>query len=61
MSQNNDIIVRRKLLCADITGVEKSYFLYSDGGTNFRSNDTITIVDVKLSMIALRKKVSLQF
>jgi hypothetical protein len=43
---------------SDIRDYGNSYFLYSDGGTSFRSNETITIVEVKLSRIELKKKVT---
>lgn len=39
--------------------LKKAYFLYSDGGTSLRSKDTITIVEVRLSRIELRKKVTI--
>lgn len=35
-----------------------TYLRYSEGGTNFRNKDTITIVDVKLSSMELRKNVT---
>eukprot|EP01018_Ginkgo_biloba_P039934 Gb_21252 [translate_table: standard] len=34
-----------------------TYFLYSGSGTSFRKRDTMTIVEVRLSNMELRKKV----
>lgn len=36
----------------------ETYLRYSDGGTSFLNKETMTIVDVRLSRIALRKKVT---
>ena len=36
----------------------KTYFRYSDGGISFRNRETMTIVDVRLSRIELRKNVT---
>lgn len=36
----------------------EAYFLYSEEGTSFRNKETIIIVEVKLSRIELRKKVT---
>lgn len=37
---------------------DETYFLYSEGGASFLSKETITIVEVRLSRIELRKKVT---
>jgi len=41
-----------------VNNITDTYFRYSDGGTNFRNRETITMVDVRLSRTELRKNVT---
>jgi len=43
----------------EVNNITDTYFRYSDGGTNFRNRETITMVDVRLSRTELRKNVTI--